>query len=250
MNNFDFQHKSFLNLGFFGFKDVFSQSGLEVLIIFNFLFLIVALISLFIFSNIKLFNSFSIRFDSFYFNITSQVAFLLVIPAITIILHSGVLSLNIIDCTIIPLSVFLPPAIVAFIKTKIKKDNFYNNYIHSLLLITIITWILNPALLFRTLFAYLCIVVLDKLFPKFSFKYFIILVFFIMLFIYFIRKIFFGAHVVEFNNLSFDIIVGSFYSIYATYIRYRFKGGDIFEIFSRGYVVLFTLFVILGTTVF
>jgi hypothetical protein len=245
MNNFDLEHKFFLNLGFFGFKDVFSESGLMVLIACTLLFLIVALISLFIFSNIKLFNSFSLKFDSFYFNITSLVPPLLVIPMITIILHSGALSSNIISYTITPLSLFLPPAIVAFIKTKIKKDNFYNNYIHSLLLITIIIWILNPFLFFRTLFAYLCIVVLDKLFPKFSFKYFIILVFFIMLFIYFIRKIFFGAHVIEFNDLLFDIIVGSFFSIFATYIRYRFKGGDILEIFSRGYVVSFTLFVVI-----
>ena len=66
-----------------------------------------------------------------------------------------------------------------------------------------------------------------------------------MLFIYFIRKIFFGAHVIEFNDLLFDIIVGSFFSIFATYIRYRFKGGDILEIFSRGYVVSFTLFVVI-----
>ena len=158
------------------------------------------------------------------------------------------LSENIILYIAYPIFIFLGPLITSYVRSKFIKDDFIKILSRSILFsFTLLVLWKNLDTVSYLIITFLSIIMCDKIkfFNKINFKKFIIFIYIFYFILWYLTKRLYYQDkytVIESITLGVSLMtIFTFHGFISSYVRFKYTGGQLTEIFSRSMILVFLI---------
>jgi hypothetical protein len=215
--------------------------------IFLIFFTVISFISCYACEKINFLNTFTKKINIFYIYLFLYL--FEVFRSTFLVKHfKYTLSENIILYILLPIFIFLGPLIASYVRSKFIKDNFIEILSRSILFsFTLLVLWKNLDTVSYLIITFLSIIMCDRIefLNKINFKKFIIFIYILYFVLWYLTK---GLYYLDKYTVIESIILGisvmtifTVHGFISSYIRFKYTGGQLTEIFSRSMILAFLI---------